>query len=119
MRYPHFRDYAKKENELAAWGKAMGHPARVGIVRLLLAGEESTCGELAEHLPLQQSTISEHLRVLREAGIVRGKADGTSVVYQAKPGLLKSIGDEFHGLRKPDEALKKKLEEKMRSTVHH
>lgn len=65
----------------AAAAKALGHPARVRIVRLLAAQSECLGVELFAELPLAQSTVSEHLRVLREAGIISSHAVGVSSVY--------------------------------------
>ena len=114
MKYPHYREYDKTEIELAKWGKAMGHPARVSIVRLLLAGEGATFGEVAEHLPLTAATISEHLRILREVGIVSGSSDGLSVVYRVNRRLLKSVGNRFVKVREPDSAVRRKIDERIK-----
>jgi ArsR family transcriptional regulator, arsenate/arsenite/antimonite-responsive transcriptional repressor len=66
---------------LAAMAKALGHPARVRILRLL--AHRSTCmtGDLVAELPLAQSTVSEHLRVLRDAGLVQGEIEGPRTHY--------------------------------------
>ena len=69
------------EGELAAFAKALGHPARVRILRVLLARETCFCGELVQLLPLAQATVSEHLRVLKDAGLVRGEIEGPRVCY--------------------------------------
>jgi DNA-binding transcriptional ArsR family regulator len=69
------------EQELAALAKALGHPARVRILRLLLARDACVCGEIVDQLPLAQATVSQHLKVLRESGLVRGEIDGPRVCY--------------------------------------
>jgi ArsR family transcriptional regulator len=69
------------ERELAALAKALGHPARVRILRLLLARDACVCGEIVDQLPLAQATVSQHLKVLRESGLVRGEIDGPRVCY--------------------------------------
>jgi len=66
--------------------KALGHPARVAIVRLLLRRGECICGDIVERLPLAQATVSQHLKVLKEAGWIRGEVDGPRVCYCAAPG---------------------------------
>ena len=71
------------DQELARLAKALGHPARVKIVRLLLQKDACQCGEIVEELPLAQSTVSQHLKVLREAGLIRGDIDGPRVCYCA------------------------------------
>lgn len=66
---------------LAAYCKALAHPARVAIVKLLAQAGGCQTGSLVDRLPLAQSTISEHLRILREAGLVRGETDGPRRCY--------------------------------------
>lgn len=74
--------------ELAVVAKALGHPVRVQILRTLLEQRACFCGELVAALPLAQSTVSEHLRILREAGLVQGDIDGPRVCYCARPERL-------------------------------
>lgn len=66
---------------LAARLKALGHPARVEILRVLAERGTCICGEVVEVLPLAQSTVSQHLKVLREAGLVRGEVEGPKSCY--------------------------------------
>ena len=66
---------------LALAAKALGHPARVGSLRLLAARQACVTGDLMAELPLSQSTIYEHLRILRQAGLVQGEIDGPRVSY--------------------------------------
>lgn len=79
---------------LAKLAKALGHPARVAIVRLLVCRQGCVCGEIVDELPLAQSTVSQHLKQLKEAGLVRGEVDGPRVCYCVEPGaiaLLKAL----------------------------
>jgi DNA-binding transcriptional ArsR family regulator len=69
------------DEELAALAKALGHPARVRIVRILSRRRECLCGEIVDELPLAQSTVSQHLKILKDAGLVRGTVDGPRVCY--------------------------------------
>jgi ArsR family transcriptional regulator, arsenate/arsenite/antimonite-responsive transcriptional repressor len=69
------------DEELAKLGKAIGHPARVRILRLLSRKEARVCSQIVGELPLAQSTVSEHLRILKEAGLVRSSEDGPRVGY--------------------------------------
>ena len=69
------------DEELAALAKALGHPARVKILRILARRRECLCGEIVDELPLAQSTVSQHLKILKEAGLVRGTVDGPRVCY--------------------------------------
>ncbi len=66
---------------LAAMAKALGHPARVKILRLLAHRDTCMTGDLVAELPLAQSTVSEHLRVLRDAGLVQGEIEGQRTHY--------------------------------------
>lgn len=91
------------EKELARLARALGHPARVRIVRLLMDRGECLCGQIVLNVPLAQATVSQHLRVLKEAGIVRGEVDGPRVCYCIDPvimGRLKALVD---GLISPKE----------------
>src|SRR3954470_18654515 len=72
---------AEADEELARLTKALGHPARVRILRLLSRKEARVCSQIVDELPLAQSTVSEHLRILREAGLVRSSQDGPRVGY--------------------------------------
>ena len=65
----------------ARWGRALAHPARVTILTLLAERQTCVCGEIVDDLPLAQSTVSQHLRVLREEGLIRGEVDGTRSCY--------------------------------------
>ena len=69
------------DEELAELAKALGHPARVKILRILARRRECLCGEIVHELPLAQSTVSQHLKILKEAGLVRGTVDGPRVCY--------------------------------------
>lgn len=69
------------DEELAAFAKALGHPARVQILRLLTRRSACVCGDIVDELPLAQSTVSQHLKVLKEAGLIRGEVDGPRVCY--------------------------------------
>jgi ArsR family transcriptional regulator, arsenate/arsenite/antimonite-responsive transcriptional repressor len=72
---------AGADEELARLAKAIGHPARVRILRLLSRKEARVCSQIVDELPLAQSTVSEHLRILKEAGLVRSSQDGPRVGY--------------------------------------
>jgi ArsR family transcriptional regulator len=81
------------DRELAALARALGHPARVAILRLLLERGECICGQIVEVLPLAQATVSQHLKVLKEAGLVRGEIDGPRVCYCADPDAVKRLSE--------------------------
>jgi ArsR family transcriptional regulator, arsenate/arsenite/antimonite-responsive transcriptional repressor len=79
------------DEALAAMAKALGHPARIAILRLLDARRECVTGDVVAGLPLAQSTVSEHLRILREAGLVQGEADGARTRYCVSPTGLAAL----------------------------
>jgi ArsR family transcriptional regulator len=81
----------ESDDELAALAKALAHPVRVQIVRILARTEGCVCGDLVEQLPLAQSTVSQHLKVLKEAGLVRGTIDGPRVCYCIDPDGLRRL----------------------------
>lgn len=69
------------DDELARLAKALGHPARVRILRMLSRKEARVCSQIVDEIPLAQSTVSEHLRILKEAGLIRSSQDGARVGY--------------------------------------
>jgi ArsR family transcriptional regulator, arsenate/arsenite/antimonite-responsive transcriptional repressor len=79
--------------ELGTLAKALGHPARVRIIRLLLGRESCFCGEIVEHLPLAQPTVSQHLKVLKDAGLIEGEIDGLRTCYCANRQRLARLSD--------------------------
>ena len=76
------------DEQMALVAKALAHPARIRIVTLLAAQTECRGRDVFAELPLAQSTISEHLRVLKESGLVTSKSVGTAMVYCLTPSLL-------------------------------
>jgi ArsR family transcriptional regulator len=75
--------------EFAAFARAVGHPVRVRILRMLARKEARTCSVIVDELPLAQSTVSEHLRILKNAGLVRANEDGLRVSYCIVRSALK------------------------------
>lgn len=69
------------QNQLAKVAKALGHPARIAILEHLLKLDRCICGDLVEELPLSQATVSQHLKALKESGLIKGNIEGTSVCY--------------------------------------
>ncbi|MFA5834306.1 MAG: metalloregulator ArsR/SmtB family transcription factor [Bacteroidota bacterium] len=74
-------EFTAKQNRLADYAKALAHPARVAIVEYLATSNSCMCGDIVDVLPLSQSTVSQHLRELKNAGLVKGEIEGTSVCY--------------------------------------
>ncbi|MEK7314946.1 MAG: metalloregulator ArsR/SmtB family transcription factor [Candidatus Eisenbacteria bacterium] len=86
------------DEDLARLAKALAHPARVAIVRLLLTGGECICGGIVDRIPLAQATVSQHLKVLKEAGWIKGEVDGPRVCYCACPETLERFVELARGL---------------------
>ena len=74
-------NFTDKQNELAILAKAMGHPARVAIIDYLLKVDTCICGDIVNELPLAQPTVSQHLKELKNAGIIKGSIEGNSICY--------------------------------------
>ena len=85
---------------LAEQAKALSHPARLEILRVLAERETCICGEIVDDLPLAQSTVSRHLKVLKEAGLIQGTIDGPSICYCLDSSALRALRghlDDFFG----------------------
>jgi len=82
-------DPTAEEFARLAW--AIAHPARVQIVRLLMGRQACMCGEIVDCLPLAQSTVSQHLKILKESGLIQGAVDGPKVCYCINPKQLKRL----------------------------
>ena len=82
---------SETDGELAALAKALGHPARITILRLLIAQGECVCGAIVDELPLAQATVSQHLKVLKDAGLIQGEVDGPRVCYCVNPAGLRRL----------------------------
>jgi DNA-binding transcriptional ArsR family regulator len=74
-------EFTARENKLAKYAKALAHPARVAILKLLAQKQTCVCGDIVEELPLSQSTVSQHLKELKEAGLIQGEIEGVRVCY--------------------------------------
>lgn len=94
----HAREVLVDDDRIALVARALSHPARVRILRLLAAQDACMGGEIFGRLPLAQSTISQHLRVLKEAGIVHATPRGTSMVYCIAEGPLSDLTRALEGL---------------------
>lgn len=74
-------EFTIKDNKIALYAKALAHPARVAILQLLLKKQACICGDIVDELPLSQSTVSQHLKELKEAGLIKGEIEGKKVCY--------------------------------------
>jgi len=73
--------FTVQQNRLAELAKAIAHPARIAIIQHLITTKACVCGDIVEQVPLSQSTISQHLKALKAAGIIKGNVEGVSVCY--------------------------------------
>lgn len=73
--------FSTAQNELATLTKALGHPARIAILEYLAGRNSCVCGDIVEELPLSQSTVSQHLKELKNTGLIKGTIEGPSVCY--------------------------------------
>lgn len=74
-------EFTVKDNRIAKYAKALAHPARVAILKFLAGKNSCQCGDIVDELPLSQSTVSQHLKELKEAGLIKGEIDGVKVCY--------------------------------------
>lgn len=77
--------------KLAQLAWAIAHPMRVRIVRMLMKQESCVCGEIVDALPISQSTVSQHLKILKESGLVRGEVEGPKVCYCIDRKILREL----------------------------
>jgi DNA-binding transcriptional ArsR family regulator len=81
--------FTEQQNKMAAIAKALGHPARIAIIEYLLKVNECICGDIVNELPLAQPTVSQHLKELKNAGLIKGNIDGNSICYCIDEKALK------------------------------
>ena len=97
-------EFDKSAQELSQVCKALGHPARAQIIHLLIEQEKCISGDLADRLPLAASTISEHLRILKSAGLVKGSIDGPRRSYCIDKQALSQFQELVKKLTKKEES---------------
>jgi ArsR family transcriptional regulator len=96
--------FSKTDNRLAMSAKALGHPARIAIIKHLLKVNACICNDLVENIPLSQPTLSQHLKELKAAGIIQGNVEGSSVCYclnEKAIGPLKNLLEKISGCNNP------------------
>jgi len=84
-------EFTPQQNAVAALAKAIGHPARVAILELLITRNNCICNDIVDELPLAQATVSQHLKELKQAGIIKGTISGKSICYCIDTIQLKTI----------------------------
>ena len=85
--------FTKSQNQLANMAKALAHPARIAILQHLVKKNACVCGDLVEELGLAQATISQHLKELKNTGLIQGTIEGTSVCYCINPKVWNQYRD--------------------------
>ena len=73
--------FTTEQNSIATLAKALGHPARIAIVDYLMSVDSCICGDIVNELPLAQPTVSQHLRELKNAGVIKGNIEGNAICY--------------------------------------
>lgn len=91
----HFTD---KQNQIATIAKALGHPARIAIIEYLLKVNECICGDIVNELPLAQPTVSQHLKELKNAGLIKGNIEGNAICYCIDENTFALIKDYFSNI---------------------
>ena len=90
--------FDEQQKKTAEFAKALGHPARIAILEILAKRDTCICGDITDQLPLAQSTVSQHLKALKSAGIITGEIDGVRTCYcldEKNLGKFKTIIETF------------------------
>ena len=87
--------FSEEQNRLATMLKALAHPARIAILQQIIQANACICGDLSAELGLAQPTISQHLKELKTAGLIKGTIEGVSVCYCIEPAAWKLLGDQL------------------------
>lgn len=91
-------EFTKIENRLADFAKALSHPARISILKTLAESNQCICGDIVEVMPLSQSTVSQHLKELKNAGLIQGQIEGVTSCYCISWKNLEREVDNFNKL---------------------
>jgi predicted transcriptional regulator len=92
--------FTKQQNEIANMAKAIAHPARIAILQYLVKKNACVCGDIVDELGLAQATTSQHLKELKQAGIIQGTIDGVSVCYCINPAIWREYKELFNAFFK-------------------
>jgi len=90
--------FKTKEVRLSKWAKALAHPARISILRTLAERNACVCGEIVEIMPLAQATVSQHLKELKDSGLVKGTVEGPSSCYCLNAEAIEELADDLNEL---------------------
>ena len=87
--------FTNKQNTIAKIAKALGHPARIAIVEYLIKMDTCICGDIVNELPLAQPTVSQHLKELKNAGLIKGSIEGNAICYCINPKAIEKLQNYF------------------------
>jgi ArsR family transcriptional regulator len=87
--------FTEKQNQIAILSKALGHPARVAIMEYLMSVDKCICGDIVNELPLAQPTVSQHLKELKNAGLIKGNIEGNAICYCIDESALETLQSYF------------------------
>lgn len=90
--------FTGKQNAIATLAKAVGHPARVAIIEYLIKTNTCICGDIVNELPLAQPTVSQHLKELKNAGLIKGNIEGNTICYCIDEKAIKKLQDYFSSI---------------------
>jgi ArsR family transcriptional regulator len=90
--------FTKEQNRFATIAKSLGHPARIAIIEYLLTTNTCVCGDIVNELPLAQATISQHLKELKESGLIKGEIEGKNTCYCINPETFSELNGIFDEL---------------------
>src|SRR6478735_7238610 len=91
-------NFSEVQNMMATMTKALGHPARIAIIEYLMKVEDCICGDIVNELPLAQATVSQHLKELKNAGIIKGNIEGNTICYCLNETTIAMLRDYFGGI---------------------
>jgi DNA-binding transcriptional ArsR family regulator len=90
--------FTQQQNKIATMAKALGHPARIAIIDFLVKVDKCICGDIVNDLPLAQPTVSQHLRELKNAGLIKGNIEGNAICYCIDEKALEALQLYFAGI---------------------
>ncbi len=90
--------FTKQQNELAELTKAMAHPARIAILQYLSKQNSCVCGSIVNEIGLAQATVSQHLKALKDAGLIQGTVEGATVCYCLNTDKIESVKQQLNAL---------------------
>ena len=88
-------NFTEKQNSIAILSKALGHPARIAILEYLIKADACICGDIVNELPLAQATVSQHLKELKNAGLIKGSIEGNAICYCIDEKVIEKLQNYF------------------------